>query len=144
MKIDHLSDNELIKYVLKHDPDHIRVRLAGVMERFSGCIVDSLEDAGMDKENFLFENTYDPGQYIRHLENEIDYLNGELGDAQEELRKRETLTVSELIEELHHIARGAEHRASAANERAREADREREDMRSKMKVWTALSTDMSR
>ena len=143
MKIDHLSDNELIKYVLKHDSDHIRVRLAGVMERFSGCIVDSLEDAGMDKENFLFENTYDPGQYIRHLENEIEYLSNELEEAQEELRKRETLTVSQLIEELQHAAHSANHRASAATERAREADREREDMRSKMKVWTAISTDIS-
>ncbi len=143
MKIDHLSDNELIKYVLKHDSDHIRVRLAGVMERFSGCIVDSLEDAGMDKENFLFENTYDPGQYIRHLENEIEYLSNELEDTQQKLRDRETMTVSELIEELHHAARSAEHRASAATQRARDADEERETMRSKMKVWRALSTDMS-
>ena len=143
MKINHLSDNELIKHVLKHDTDPVRVRLAGVMERFSGCIVDSLEDAGMDKENFLFENTYDPGQYIRHLEDELEYLKGELEDAQEELRKRETMTVSELIEELHHTARSAEHRASAATQRARDADQEREEMRSKMKVWRAISTDMS-
>jgi hypothetical protein len=143
MKIDHLSDNELIKHVLKHDSDPIRIRLAGVMERFSGCIVDSLEDAGMDKEDFLFENTYDPGQYIRHLENEIEFLNCELKDAQEELRERETLTVAELIEELRHAASSASHRASAATERAREADQEREQMRDKMKVWRALSTDMS-
>ena len=143
MKIDHLSDNELIKYVLKHDSDHIRVRLASVMERFSGCIVDSLEDAGMDKENFLFENTYDPGQYIRHLENEIEFLHCELRETQEKLHERETMTVSQLIEELQHAAHSANHRASAATERAREADREREDMRSKMKVWTAISTDIS-
>ena len=143
MKIDHLSDNELIKHVLKHDTDPIRVRLASVMERFSGCIVDSLEDAGMDKENFLFENTYDPGQYIRHLENEMEYLKGELEDAQGELHKRETMTVSQLIEELQHAAHSANHRASAATERAREAEREREQMRDKMKVWRAISTDMS-
>lgn len=144
MKIDHLSDNELIKHVLKHDSDYIRVRLAGVMERFSGCIVDSLDDAGMDKENFLFENTYDPGQYIRHLRNEIEYLTDELRDTQHKLAERETMTVAQLIDELKAAALFADHRASAATERAREADREREDMRSKMKVWRALSTDMSK
>lgn len=143
MKINHLSDNELIKYVLKHDSDPIRVRLASVMERFSGCIVDSLEDAGMDKENFLFENTYDPGQYIRHLEDEIEYLKGELEDAQEELRKRETMTVAELIEELRLAAHSANRQVAAAHQRAREADDERELMRRKMKVWRAISTDMS-
>ena len=144
MKIDHLSDNELIKYVLKHDSDSIRVRLAGVMERFSGCIVDSLDDAGMDKENFLFENTYDPGEYIRHLRNEIEYLTDELRETQHKLAERETMTVAQLIDELRHAASSASHRADAAHKRAREADQEREDMRSKMKVWKAISTDMSR
>lgn len=143
MKIDHLTDNELIKYVLKHDTDPIRVRLAGVMEGFSGSIVDSLDDAGMDKENFLFENTYDPGQYIRHLRNEIEYLNRELQETQDKLAERETMTVSQLIEELHHDAHAANRRAAAATERAREADQERERMRDKMKVWRAISTDMS-
>lgn len=143
MKIDHLSDNELIKHVLKHDADPIRIRLAGVMERFSGCIVDSLEDAGMDKENFLFENTYDPGQYIRHLENEIEYLQRELDETQEKLHARETMSVSQLIEELRLEAYSAGRRADSADRRAHEADQEREKMRSKMKVWTAISTDLS-
>ena len=115
MKIDHLSDNELIKHVLKHDADPIRIRLAGVMERFSGCIVDSLEDAGMDKENFLFENTYDPGQYIRHLENEIEYLQRELDETQEKLHARETMSVSQLIEELRLEAYSAGRRADSAD-----------------------------
>lgn len=143
MKIDHLSDNELIKYILKHESDPIRIRLAGVMERFSGCIVDSLEDAGMDKEDFLFENTYDPGQYIRHLEDEIEYLQRKLDETQEKLHARETMPLALLIEELHHATRSANHRADAALNRAREADEEREKMRSKMKVWTAISTDLS-
>ena len=49
-----------------------------------------------------------------------------------------------LIEELRLAAHSADRRAASAIERAREADEEREKMRSKMKVWTAISTDMSK
>lgn len=144
MKIDHLTDNELIKYVLNHDTDPIRIRLAKYMDEMPGRILDGLERAGMDPETCMHENTYESGEYILHLKNEIEYLNDELQDTQKKLRERETMTVSELIEELQHAAHSANHRASAATERAREADREREDMRSKMKVWRAISTDMSK
>jgi hypothetical protein len=142
MNIDHLSDSELIQYIIKHDSDPIRVRLATYIDNM-GRILDGLERAGMDPETCLHENLYESGEYINHLNNEIEILNRELQEMQASLAERETLTVSELIEELRHVARGAEHRASAATKRAREADAERETIRSKMKVWRAISTDIS-
>lgn len=143
MNLDHLTDSELIQHIIKHDDDPIRVRLATYMDNMPGRILDGLERAGMNPETCLHENLYESGEYITHLENEIECLSNELDDTQRKLRDRETMSVSELIEELHHAARSAEHRASAATQRARDADQEREEMRSKMKVWRAISTDMS-
>lgn len=143
MNLDHLSDSELVQYIIKHDSDPIRVRLATYMDNMPGRILDGLERAGMDPETCLHENLYESGEYINHLNNEIEFISRELQETQEELRKRETMTVSQLIEELQHIANSADRRAASAIERAREADQEREQMRDKMKVWRALSTDMS-
>ena len=143
MNLNHLTDTELINYILKHDSDPIRVRLAGIMDRMPGRIIDGLERAGMDPETCLHENLYESGEYITHLNNEIEYLSRELQETQEKLAERETLTVSELIGELHHTAHAAERRAAAAVIRAQEADQEREKMREKMKVWRALSTDLT-
>jgi hypothetical protein len=143
MNLDHLSDSELVQYIIKHDSDPIRVRLATYMDNMPGRILDGLERAGMDPETCLHENLYEPGEYINHLNNEIEFFSRELRETQEELRKRETMSVSQLIEELQHIAHSAARRADSAVKRAQEADQEREQMRDKMKVWRALSTDVS-
>jgi hypothetical protein len=113
------------------------------MENMTGWIVEGLEDAGMSKEDFLFENTYDPGQYIHHLTNEIEYLQRELNEVQDELEKRKTLTVAGLIEELVTENHRLEFNANEAIRLRRQADKEVEDTRAKMKVWRALSTDVS-
>ena len=143
MSLNHLTDTELISYVLKHDSDPVRLRLAGIMDRMPGRIIEGLERAGMDPETCLHENLYESGEYIEHLNNEIEYLSRELEETQIKLQERETLTISELIGELHHAAHSAERRAAVALERAREADQEREKMREKMKVWRAISTDLT-
>lgn len=143
MNLNHLTDTELISYILKHDNDPIRVRLAGIMDRMPGRIIDGLERAGMDPATCLHDNLYESGEYIEHLKNEIEYLSNELEETQAKLRDRETLTVSELIGELKDIAHAADRRARIANEQALAADQEREEIRSKMKVWRALSTDLS-
>ena len=80
-----MTDNELIDYTIKFDTDPVRVRLATYMDRHPGAILDDLERAGMDETHCTFRseengNTYLPGQYISHLENEIEYLH-EIGRA---------------------------------------------------------------
>ena len=132
--MDYLTDRELIDYVLKHETDPIRVRLASVMERMPGCIIDSLEDAGMDSVTCLFENTYDPGQYIRHLENEIDFLNNELYETQEKLRALKTKTVLEMMKELGNTIQTLEVRVANAEEEAATA-------KSKLSMWSKLNAD---
>jgi len=143
MNLNHLTDTELISYVLKHDSDPVRLRLAGIMDRMPGRIIEGLERAGMDPETCLHENLYESGEYIEHLNNEIEYLNRELQETQEKLAERETLTVSELIAELHQTADRAYHQVAVANRQLHEAEKEVETTRAKMKVWRAISTDVS-
>jgi len=100
MNLNHLTDNELIQYTIKYDDDTVRVRLATIMERMPGCILDSLIDAGMDPDYCTFENTWDAGQYIRHLENEIEFLNNELHQAQEEVISLRARTIIDFVAEV--------------------------------------------
>lgn len=139
----HLTDTELIDYVIRYDDDPVRVRLAGIMDRMPGSLIDTLVFAGMDSETWLFENTYDAGNYIRHLESEIDYLSKELLEVQEKLRERETLSVAELIEELILENRTLGTRIQTAEVARRKAEDDNSRTQAKMKVWTALSTDLT-
>jgi uncharacterized coiled-coil DUF342 family protein len=107
-----------------------------------GRILDGLERAGMDPETCLHENIYESGEYITHLNNEIEYLQGELDDTQEKLRKRETMTVAQLIEELHQEAYQARQQASVACRDRDQMETEVIETRKKMKVWRAISTDI--
>lgn len=144
MNLNHLTDAELIQYIIKHDSDPIRLRLALYMDNMPGRILDGLERAGMDPETCLHENTYESGEYIEHLNNEIEYLSRELQETQEKLAERETMTVSDLIRELHEAADRAYSQMAGANRQLREYEKEVEATRAKMKVWKAISTDMSR
>ena len=143
MNLNHLTDAELIQYIIKHDDDPIRLRLALYMDNMPGRILEGLERAGMDPETCLHENLYESGEYIDHLNNEIEYLNRELDETQEQLRKRETMTVAQLIEELHQEAYQARQQASVANRDRDQMEKEVIETRKKMKVWRAISTDLS-
>lgn len=144
MNLNHLTDEELVQHVIKHDSDPIRLRLAQYMDNMPGRILDGLERAGMDPETCLHENTYESGEYIEHLKSEIDFYERELMETKEKLAKRETMTVSELIAELHEAADRAYSQMAIANRKVREAEQEVETTRKKMKVWTAISTDISK
>jgi ABC-type phosphate transport system auxiliary subunit len=113
------------------------------MDNLPGFILQRLEDVGMDPETCMFENNYDPGDWIRNLENEIEYLSNELQETQEKLRERETLTVADFIEELRHENRRLDIRAQTAESARRKAVEDNERTQKKMKVWTAISTDLS-
>ena len=139
----HLTDIEFIDYCLKFETDPKIVRLAKIMDNMPGIILDELEHAGMDPENCTFENTYSPGQYIRHLENEIEYLNRELSDTLTELEdakeKYETMTVCELINTLKDKALMANHQAEVYERQRHNAVVERDQMKNKMDMWAILN-----
>ena len=139
----HLTDIEFIDYCLKFETDPKIVRLAKIMDNMPGAILDDLEQAGMDPEFCNFENTYLPGQYIRHLKNEIEYLNNELNDTLRELEdckeQYETLTVAELINTLREKAIMADHKAEMYERQRHNATVERDEMKKKLDMWAILN-----
>lgn len=136
-----LTDKELIDYTLKFDTDPVRVRLAGVMDRMPGFILDSLEEAGMDPETCLFENTWDCGQYIRHLEQEIEIYHDENAQLRAELEERKALTVAGLIQELKQQIHTSEFIVKQTNEDRMRAVKERDEAKSKLSMWTKLNAE---
>lgn len=142
MNLNNLTDQELINYILKFDNDPVRIRLAKIMDRMPGFILQRLEDVGMDPETCMFENLYDPGDYITHLETEIEWRDNDIQELQEKLHERETLTVAEFIEEMLHRNRTLQSEVIDANQRRDAALQEAKRTKDKMKVWTAISTNL--
>ena len=144
MNLNHLTDNELIDYIIKHDDDPIRVRLATHMQRVSGAIIDDLLDAGMDDTWCNFNSVvnggeYHPGQYIRHLENEVEYLIDKLSDADKEIKNLQARTVMEVFDELKQEIKTAEYVKELAIKDRQAAERREQDMKHKLDMWAILN-----
>lgn len=144
MKLNHLTDDELVKYIINLDDDPVRVRLATYMERIKGAIMDDLLDAGMDETYCTFRTDWGserlPGQYIKHLEEELGIAHNELHELRDELAEQKARTVAELIAELRQeiTTQGYMRReAELAKDRAEE---EAKDAKEKLKMWNHLRT----
>lgn len=144
MKLDNLTDNELIEYVIKHDNDPIRVRLATHMQRVAGAIIDDLEYAGMDETFCTFRSVvtdteYLPGQYISHLENEIEYLNNQATQNLKEIEELQARTVAELIQELNQQITTEKFNAREAREAKYKAEDKAKVATEKLDMWAILN-----
>jgi hypothetical protein len=138
-----MTDNELIDYTIKFDNDPVRVRLATYMDRQPGAIIDDLERAGMDSEFCNFKSpitysTYLPGQYIIHLEGEVNYLQEQLDQALTEIEEMKTMKVSELIEQLRQEVLTEKYMREAAERSRYNAHQEKEEMKNKLDMWAVL------
>lgn len=155
MKLDHLSDDELLHYLDKHNTDPVMKRVVDILLDKQQGIISDLVAAGMDPQYWTFTsdnyNHYYPGQFVSHLRNEIDYIENDLADTQAELERAhqeinrlKARTVAQLILELNQdIANMNSDLILARQERDQAIIKEKRTME-KMKVWTAMSTDMSR
>lgn len=144
MNLNHLTDNELIDYVIKYDDDPVRVRLATHMQRVAGSIIDGLVDVGMDDTWCTFRSevngaNYHPGQYINHLENEIEYLNDKLSDALKEIENLKARTIMDLIGELKQEIKTAEWCRDEAIRERNHAKEHESIMKSKLDMWAILN-----
>lgn len=144
MKLDNLTDNELIEYVIKHDNDPIRVRLATHMQRVAGAIINDLEYAGMDETFCTFRSVvtdteYLPGQYISHLENEIEYLNNQATQNLKEIEELQARTVAELIQELNQQITTEKINARMASEARYKAEEKAKVATEKLDMWAILN-----
>lgn len=137
--MDHLTDQELIDYTLKFDTDPVRVRLAKIMDEMPGFILQRLEDVGMNPETCMFENTYDPGDWIRHLENEIEYYQREVDEAEARAAKLESMTVLEFMDHVRQKLVQEEHRNNRLEREIQKTRDEHDEMKSKLSMWTKLN-----
>ena len=137
--MNHLTDNELIDYILKFSTDPVQVRLAKVMDNMPGFILQRLEDVGMNPETCLFENTYDPGDYINHLEGEIEWRDRELQELQDKLQELEAMTVLEFMDNVRRKLESEKQNNQRLQREITQANQERDHMKSKLSMWAKLN-----
>lgn len=143
MNLNHLTDDELIDYVIRYDNDPIRVKLATVMQRTKGAIMDVLLDAGMDEtfcefRSIVNDGSYHPGQYVRHLENEIEYLQDRLSQELKEIESLKARTVADLIQELNEQIETEKYNVRVAREYQQQAEAKEKEWRHKLDMWSIL------
>lgn len=154
MNLNHLSDDELLDYLDRYSEDPIMRRIVDILLQKQQGIISDLVAAGMDPQDWTFctdhYNHYYPGQYISHLKNEISYIEDELTeyqdkyeDAKDKIKRLEARTVASLIADLHNEINNMTDERDYAKKQRDQAYEENERTKSKMKVWTAISTDLS-
>lgn len=143
MELSHLSDMELINHVIKHDTDPVRLRLATYMERIKGAIIDDLEDAGMDPTYCTFTTEWGserlPGQYIMHLEEELQIRDDNIHELSTELEQQKARTIADLIQELNQDIQAMKHNVKCADIERRAAETERDIAKDKLSMWAKLN-----
>ena len=139
-----LTDKELIDYTIKFSDDADKIRLATVMERVTGAIIDDLIDAGMDETWCTFRSEwggeYHPGQYIRLLEDEVSDRDFQIKQLHDELEEQKARTIADLIAELTTEIRTQKYIADQAKEETRKAYKEAELAKEQLKMWNHLRT----
>ena len=134
-----MTDNELIDYTLKFDTDPVRIRLAKIMDNMPGYILSRLMDVGMDPETCMFENCYDPGDYITHLETTIEWMNSDMQQLQEKLQELETMSVLEFMDIARKQIEAERRHNELLKQDIRKAVDEKDHMQSKLSMWTKLN-----
>jgi hypothetical protein len=145
--MNHLTDKELIDYTIKFSDDPVKVRLATVMERVTGAIIDDLVDAGMHETWCTFTSEYGgdyhPGRYITHLEDEIRIRDEELQQLRDELKEQKARTIADLIQELNQEIRTQQFMIKEATAESIRAKQERDLAKDKLSMWAKLNGDLS-
>ena len=138
-----LTDKELIDYTIKFSDDAEKIRLATVMERVTGAIIDDLIDAGMNETWCTFRSEwggeFHPGQYIKLLEDEISQRGIQIRQLHDELEEQKARTIADLIAELNQQITTEKHLAQQAKDETRKAYKEAEVAKDKLSMWAKLN-----
>lgn len=142
MNLSHLTDEELINYVIKFETDPVKIRLATAMERIRGAIWDDLVDVGIDETYCTFTSEWGSqmhvGRYINHLREEIEIAQDELHQLRQELEEQKARTIADLINELNQKITTEKYIASEAIRERNQAIDEARDAKEKLKMWNYL------
>ena len=138
-----LTDKELIDYTIKFSDDAEKIRLATVMERVTGAIIDDLIDAGMNETWCTFRSEwggeFHPGQYIKLLEDEISHRDFQIKQLHDELEEQKARTIADLIAELNQQITTEKYLAQQAKDETRKAYKEAEVAKDKLSMWAKLN-----
>ena len=144
MRLEGLTDSELINHVIKFDNDPIRIRLATANERTSGAIWDDLVDVGMDETYCTFTSewgsTMHVGRYIQHLREELELRDDELRQLRDELEEQKARTIADLINELNQQITTEKYIAKEARMERDKAVDQAKDATEKLRMWNHLRT----
>jgi hypothetical protein len=114
------------------------------MQRVHGAIIDDLVFAGMDDVWCTFNSVvnggeYHSGDYIRHLENEIEYLQNEVSQNLREIENLKARTIMDLIGELKQEIKTAEWCRDEAIRERNHAKEHESIMKNKLDMWAILN-----
>ena len=148
MNLNHLTDDELIRYLDNTTNDPIVRRLIDIFLNNDNMIFQQLVDVGMDK-NGRFESDYEylpVGQYIEHLRNEVDYYQREaeeleykLEDEKEKSKRLSARSIAEVMSELKEQIAVVDRKAKISEQERDRAIKERDLAKEQMKVWNHLT-----
>ena len=148
MNYNHLTDDELIRYLDNTSDDPIIRRLVDIFLNNDNMIFQQLVDVGMDKDG-RFESDYEylpVGEYIQHLRNEVDYYQREaeeleykLDDEKEKSKRLSARSIAEVMSELREQIAVVDRKAKISEQERDRAVKERDLAKEQMKVWKHLT-----
>lgn len=152
MNLTHLSDLELLDYLDRYSDDPIIVRLVNFLRGTRGGLISDLEAAGMDPQDWTFRtdgyNRYYPGQYITHLEREVDHVveelelaQRELEEANDQIHKLKARTVVQLLAQMETEVSNAKAQVHQYKRNSDVIAEENRDLKQKLGMWKILETE---
>ena len=151
MKLNHLSDLELLHYLDLYSTDPIVQRLVTILSTTRAGLVNDLVDAGMDSDTWIFEDDgdkYTPGDYIVHLRSLVQYERDgrHTAEFEQDLLQREVdrlsaRTIVDFLHEAKDLVDNANRNAASAVRSAHDLDCQNKELQEKLDVWTIMKTD---
>lgn len=149
MNYNAMTDMEMLHYLDLYSEDPVVRRLVNLLSNTRGALLTDLENAGMDPQTWMFETKwqdYYPGDYIIHLQRELERAEEELKILQqehEELQDKydqvKTRTIMQFVEEVQAEKRAASYKVQEAMNQAKKQKEENDRLREQIDMWGRIN-----
>ena len=150
MKLNHLSDLELLHYLDLYSTDPVVQRLVDILSTTRAGLVNDLVDAGMDPDLWIVEDDgdrYTPGDYIVHLRSMVQHERDDRHTAEDEQERLQrevdrlsTRTIVDFLHEAKELVDQAERSAASAVRSRFDLERQNKELREQLDMWTIMKT----
>lgn len=146
--LNHLSDSEFIEYMDRYSDDpHIKRLVSIRRDQYSHLVKNLVEYCGMDEYDFTFDNGQDASEYIQSLQSDLNSANDLYSDMRKDFENLEVKyaerTVVNLISSMQEKIDNKDRELSRSFDRMKTLEASEKTALSKLKIWTALSTDVT-